>query len=489
MSQATPTLPDPLSRSRWAALLLGALALRLAAMLLWQGNLSFDPDGYRRLAENLVSLGAFADEVPNVEAHADGTIEVTRRRASTAYRPPLYPWLLTLAARSPLGFAPSVALLHLALGLTTVWLTARVGVKLGLGRSAWGAGALVALDPILLHQSSLVMTETLAALLAIGVLDALVSISQSSTTRPSIWRYALCGGLLSLATLCRPTFLLLLVGALPLLSWRLPNWRWRVKAGGVYALAALLTLAPWIARNKSLLGAWIVTTTHGGYTFHLANNPGYYAFLREREHVGAWTSRDNFPLSSRLPMIVNMTDYPELRLPQAIRAEPAFAARSPQQVELLLDRLHYADARAAIADEPWMFLRSIFVRWGRLWSPLPQALGGATTGEREALATITAEIDSKNPAETRPQLARYLVGVWYVGVSLLALLGLWGQGRALSRKPWVWTLLLVGTWMAAHALFWTDMRMRAPLVPVVCCWAAAGWKWGRLSISGRKSLK
>ena len=57
--------------------------------------------------------------------------------------------------------------------MATVWLTYRLGQR-------WGylslvVAVLVAFDPILLNQSTLVMTETLAALLAVAGLYGLTS--------------------------------------------------------------------------------------------------------------------------------------------------------------------------------------------------------------------------------------------------------------------------------------------------------------------------
>ena len=40
--------------------------------------------------------------------------------------------------------------------------------------------------------------------------------------------------------------------------------------------------------------------------------------------------------------------------------------------------------------------------------------------------------------------------------------------------PWLWGALLAATFTAVHAVYWTDMRMRAPLVPFVSLVAAAG---------------
>jgi len=45
-----------------------------------------------------------------------------------------------------------------------------------------------------------------------------------------------------------------------------------------------------------------------------------------------------------------------------------------------------------------------------------------------------------------------------------------------ERGPicWLWGLLLVGCLLAAHTVYWTDMRMRAPAMPVIALAAAAG---------------
>ncbi|MCD4726987.1 MAG: hypothetical protein K8R46_04965 [Pirellulales bacterium] len=76
------------------------------------------------------------------------------------------------------------------------------------------------------------------------------------------------------------------------------------------------------------------------------------------------------------------------------------------------------------------------------------------------------------------------MAVWYVLEFLLALVGVWRifanwplKRPALEISPsadWLWSLLLVLCLMAVHAMFWTDMRMRAVAMPVVALAAAAG---------------
>ena len=124
-----------------------------------------------------------------------------RANVPTAYRPPLYPLLLTGCVALGDYSRAAVGVLHLALGVATVGLVLVLGRWWGLGnRRAALAALLVACDPILLSQSTQVMTETPAAFLATAGLVALTWASRNpSACRTIAWRAA-----------CRP-----LGGALP----------------------------------------------------------------------------------------------------------------------------------------------------------------------------------------------------------------------------------------------------------------------------------
>ena len=166
-----------------------SLVVRGGMLLAMPESLALDPDAYRRLAENLVEHGTFGrGEVPS------------------AYRPPLYPLLLAPAVASGQYAQVVIGAIHLAMGVATVLLVYLLGRRWGLGKAATVAAVLVACDPILLMQSTLVMTETLAALLAVGALFALTAAAE----RPGAWRAAAAGAWLALASLCRPTFLVFL---------------------------------------------------------------------------------------------------------------------------------------------------------------------------------------------------------------------------------------------------------------------------------------
>src|SRR6478735_5843543 len=105
---------------RWclAALLTFTLIVRGTVLWSMRDNLNQDPDAYREIAENLMVYGEFAlDDPPAGFSNPE--------RRPTAYRPPLYPVLLSNLPTADGGqlSLTKVAALHLLLGIATVWLT------------------------------------------------------------------------------------------------------------------------------------------------------------------------------------------------------------------------------------------------------------------------------------------------------------------------------------------------------------------------------
>ena len=201
-----------------------------------------DPDAYRRIAENLLADGTFSMDEPDERPEPSSSVrtpnpEKAPWKTPTAYRPPLYPVVLSnLAAGDGMQISlAKVAGLQLLLGVGTVWLTWATARRLQIGNcklqianvgdggpapaAGWShptimplvAGVIVACDPILLNQSALVMTETLAAFLAILALWCLARFDGQR----SWFNAGLAGGAMGLAVLCRPTFCR---------GWRVARW-------------------------------------------------------------------------------------------------------------------------------------------------------------------------------------------------------------------------------------------------------------------------
>ena len=434
----------------WCGLALAVVLVR-GGVLVLPGSLSDDPDGYRRLAENLV------------EHHCLGTGE-----NATAYRPPLYPVLLAACLTLDPGGHVAIGVLHLASGLVTVWLVWRLGISWGLGRYAPVAALLVAVDPVLLVHSASVMTETVATLLTCVSLVCLTRAGE----RPSTGRVALAGGCLALAILCRPTFLVWTAAVACTLPWvagsngrrktgataGLPSSEGefsrkntagragsgtrfqpaasseRIKVFAVFVLSVGIVLAPWIVRNQVHFGRPVIGTTHGGYTLLLGNNRSFYDYLDRGSWGSVWDAR-------------------EFDREWGDRMNDAVAVD-----EVSRDRLAYSDGVRTIRDRPRMFLYSCLIHIGRLWSPLPHQISSDETTAR--------------------RLARYAVGVWYLVELSLATLGvvlvLSGfPSRESLYRTWLWGLLLAVSFTAVHAVYWSNIRMRAPLMPVVALALAA----------------
>jgi hypothetical protein len=402
----------------WCVLLTTVVAVRGGWLWTHYEDLRQDPDGYRHLAISLIQTGTYgyrADDSPVVHP--------------TAYRPPLYPVLL--AAVGWYDHVPllAIAALHVVLGAATAAGVVQLGKSWHLGNWSWAAGVLTAVDPILLRQSSLVMTETAAAALAVAALLALGRLDRLPT-----WRNAALAGLtIGLAVLCRATFLVWFAAVAA--TWcLLPSYRLRVRLGLVAVLLAAggSLLAVWFARNLLVLGHPVVATTHGGYTLLLGNNEGFYDYLRTADWGQTWDSR-------QLDARVN-------RVKASVGGD-----------EVLVDRWAYAEAWQQIRRQPLMAVYASVVRAGRLWAVLPH------------------QVDAHETPAIRGQ--RYAVAIWYSVLFLLAAAGAVRLGRRLRDRPYVWAVLLCLAFTAVHTVYWSNLRMRGPLMPALSLLAAGGLAW------------
>jgi hypothetical protein len=383
-----------------------------------------DPDSYGAVAAGIYREHTFGIVPPRWGI-----------QAATAMRPPLYPLALSTAYFFDFDAEGVGRLLHVALGLVTIWGTWRLARLWSLPPgAALVAAALVTIDPILLAQSVQLMTETMAAALAVV---ALLAVTRAA--RDNSWPWALVAGLFGgLAILCRPEFLAWVIAvavAFPFLA--APPRRFLRLA--LYLVAVAGVLAPWGVRNYRLLGWPVITTTHGGLTFLLANNPGFYEYLRKAPWGSVWQGHDVY------------MQWSEHRAERIAPGPPPHAFRLD---EIENDRWAYRQAFENIRAEPAMFAWSCVVRVGRLWAVLPHQTTGDESNTRRGM--------------------RYAVGIWYAFELALAAIGAWFLRGKLFKNPWVWGTLLVLSITAVHALYWTDMRMRAPLVPLVALAAASG---------------
>ena len=474
MAERTRLLTPP--RVALGALLALTLVVRLGVLLAMRDNLRQDPDAYRNIAENVVwfqvyGMGMSRSEPPR----------------PTAYRPPLYPIVLAKFGSDDAGVVLwRVGAVHVALALATVWLVWIVAGQVERSVASivfrFSAGLLVACDPILLHQSTLVMTETLAAFLTVLCLFCL---NRFSAQREP-WTAGLAGGAIGLAILCRPTYLpwLGLVGLAMLLMkgnpkrHRGPNadapsltlrvtsdWLWRGLNLAALGLFAAIVVSPWAIRNYRVFGKPIVSTTHGGYTLLLGNNEDFYNHIASDRASEPWDAQRFHEFWRFNTTEVELSHSWARENAAQIRGD-RFLSRYLSHPELQTDFMAYSEAREFIEDNQVAFMHACLYRVRQLWSPLPHQLTAKETLGR--------------------RLLRYAVCVWYVGVYALAAVGIWRLRGKLLAPPWLWGVLLCLVFTAVHTFYWTNLRMRAPLMPVVALVAAQGlatlWAWWR----GRK---
>ncbi len=440
----SPSQTRRLDRKLLTVLLLGLL-VRGAVLWQYRDTLTRDDDNYGEIATNLRQQSIFGL----------GQDAAT----PTAFRPPLYPLLLAGTMMTERISPLQVGLLHLLLGLCTIMLVYQLARQYCFPRAAPVAALLVAIDPILLYQSTRIMTETLATLLAAASLYFLSRLSQQRR-----WTTALISGcVLGLSILCRPTFLVWLLLCLVVLVALEPKWRQRWQLGGALLAGAILIIAPWTIRNMMQFNRPIALTTHGGYTLLLGNNPVFYEHLEQQPWGSVWQTEevDRFKqgLEKMRPDGDPTIDYWS---PSTV-TEPT---DNRPTTEYERDRFAYRVARHQIGQQPKMFLLASLVKVGRLWSPLPHQI---------------------DPAESkRGRWLRYLIASWYSASYLLALISLYRLRGAVARQPWLWGLLLVITLTAVHTLFWSNIRMRAPLVPWIALLIATGCA-GKAGGSGQQA--
>lgn len=402
-------------------LLLLALALRLLLAARNPALLLEDADGYTAHATATLQHHGFVGPFTG---------------QPTAFRPPLYPMLL--AATLACGLPPIVAVLLINL-LTTVvccfatgWLA---GILLPTRLPTLLCVAAVALDPLLLRYSLQPMTEvpcaallTLACAVAAGVCQ--------HTARPRT--VFLCGLLLAVAALIRPTVLL----AAATIWLQLVIITLRAKKPAVteqtlaspllLALGIALGLAPWLARNAIQFRAFIPATTHGGYTLALGNNPDFY--------------RDVIRGSDQFPWEGTALD----RWQRKTLADATASGINPAD-ELALDRFHYDLATQTMRLYPRDFLR--------LLAAVLQVLGHSPDRYRCAATTL-------------------LISSWYLvlwtGLILKLLQTLRHLRTAGPDAPTITVWLCCLAFAFTHLFYWTDTRMRTPILPLLIVLSVSG---------------
>lgn len=209
-----------------------------------------------------------------------------------------------------------------------------------------------------------------------------------------------------------------------------------------------LLLSPWALRNRAVMGSTIWTTTHGGYTLLLANNPILFRHIENEGLSRKWDDERFHQLWSNR----SMRDPTESTFWDD-QVEPIRPTNLVGD-EVADDRLANQTAWHTIRH-PLTFLKACFARFLWLWAWWP-------AGEQVSIVLTT------------------IIGLWYGVVGSLFALGIyrgvmtWRSHRA-SRAmvlAWLPAIALILGLTAVHMVYWSNMRMRAPAMPMVVVIAA-----------------
>lgn len=419
-----------ISDTTWLVLILLA-GTGLRGGLLWThfDQLAEDRDAYRAIAEHV--------------AGGEGYLH-PQTRQPTAYRPPAYTLVVAAIVKTGLN-DEGIAALHLILGAGTILLSFAAARRLGLSRFSLLAALITAVDPLLLQSTTLVMTETLAAfLLALLFWMLAPNVDAAPASKGRLLGVGLVFGL---NALCRPT--IWAFGALAVAWWGLQRMRRHTVVNPLpICLGVLLVTAPWVVRNIVVMGRPILTTTHGGYTLLLGNNPVYYGEVVARGWGTVWSEES-------------------LRRWQAHLETEMREHDPPITTEVARDRWMYDRAWSNIAHDPSSFFHAGILRLFRgLWGVVPVQTQSSLKG----------------------RILKWCVGLYYVAVFVGMILGI-----VSLRKPdwpvWMPAVLLLAAFTLVHTCYWANVRMRAPLIPVIALLAARGcWAvWQRCGRSLKSS--
>ena len=133
--------------------------------------------------------------------------------------------------------------------------------------------------------------------------------------------------------------------------------------------------------------------------------------------------------------------------------------------EPAMDAWYYQQAIEAITAQPTSFFKACVLRLRRFSAITP----GSTVG--------------------LPRLITNLIAVWYavIWIGILAMTGRsifvfcsvrksCAAGYIVPQSSLADLWLVVLSFMLLHSVYWTDTRMRAPVMPFLCIIAAIGWQ-------------
>jgi 4-amino-4-deoxy-L-arabinose transferase-like glycosyltransferase len=398
----------------WLILLLAlAFCLRLAAAVVVQQRVEQTPGRLCLIAGDAEGYWELAGRLARGEEYA--IYDPPRR----VLRMPGFPLLLAggikLWGERVLATRVLLAVVGTAACGLVYWLTCVLFDR----KTALVAGFMAAICPAFVVFSVLLLSETLFALCLLGSLIALTYVVRPST-EPSMghgWRLretlwpVLAGLLFGVATLVRPTWLLVAPGAAALHCLTASNWKRALGQATLMIAALSLTLAPWALRNARVTGHFVLTTLWVGASLYDGLNP-------------------------------NATGASDMRF---VEEDGHFR----RMTEYEADRHYRGAALDFVREHPWRTVTLAGEKLWRFWNPLP------------------------NAAQFEHPLVRWGTLAWTLPFLGLAALGVW-HARG-SFWSWMIPTGAVLYFSMVHLVFVGSLRYRLPAEYPLAAVAACGW--------------
>ncbi|MGI8462347.1 MAG: glycosyltransferase family 39 protein [Solirubrobacterales bacterium] len=316
------------------AILVVALILRLGALAIESGyEPVFDSADYDRHARSI----AAGDGYPQT---------VIAENGPSAFRPPLYPYMLGgvyLIAGDEAGLDAGRALGALLGVLAVACVYAIGGLIWGVRVGLLAASLAAIFPPLVLAHLALVSEPLFLALMLSMVVCTLLARREGGN-----WRWALAAGALcGLAAMTRSNGALLAIPAAIGVWTALPRFSLAsLAAPAAVVLATVLVVVPWTVRNAGAFDAFVPTNTQTGYGISGAFNDD----ARDRAgYTATWVLPE---ATERYRDLFDRADLDERELDSELRSRAlSYAGENPGfVVEATL--LNFARSFSALGQEP-----------------------------------------------------------------------------------------------------------------------------------------
>jgi len=359
----------------------------------------------------------------------------------SAYTQPLYAWFLA-GLYWPLDRSWAVVgLAQVLVAVVTALLVLAIGTHLASVRTGVLAALVATLHPYLVWHDIHVNREILDGLLA----AAIVLLALLGYERRSLPLALGLGAVTGLAILSNARLLLLPLVLAPYVAWRVRPAGRAIAAAALVVVGAALVTAPWVVRNKVVIGCATITTDTRA--LWKANNPATYDVLAR----GGWIDD--------VPDLPGVPPWPEKAAGISVAAAKAVdeCAQSSFYRDEVLDFWR---------DHPGEKARLAVQAVGMLWSPF---LSVTADDEAQQGASDVAQ----RTIEPAFVLLLYAFALWgaflaprrFVALAALllgfnTLMAMVFAGTVRYRAPWDFVLALLAAFALERA--WELLRKRRP---------------------------